>query len=234
MTSSGLPADKYLSAYGAVCERIAQIVTDGTCDTTIPACPGWRVHEVLAHLCGLCEDWISHRLDGYASDQWTATQVARNDDLACTQILDAWADALSRFATLDGEFLGSPPARWAFGDAVVHEGDVRGALGSGRVPDDAVRLALEGTIARWHREVLGPAGVPALHVQCELCDWWLGEPDDSDAIVVEAPLYEVFRGLAGRRTEDQVRAWNWSTDPGPYLSAGLPYPFHWTTVPLSE
>ena len=64
-----------------------------------------------------------------------------------------WADSLSSFRHLHESFLGSPP-RWAFGDAVVHEADIRGALGRGRVPDDAVTVALAGMMARWHREVI--------------------------------------------------------------------------------
>jgi uncharacterized protein (TIGR03083 family) len=225
---------EYLSAYRAIYERFARLVTDGSCYVEVPACPGWRVHDVVAHLFGLCEDWVNHRLDGYASDSWTAVQVERNVDLTCTQIFVSWADSLVPFASLDEEFFGFPPARWAFGDAVVHEADVRGALDGGRVPDDALVLALEATMARWHREVLSRAGVPALHVRCESRDWWLGEPEDPDAVIVEAPLYEVFRSLAGRRTEDQVRAWDWSSDPDPYIRAGLPYPFQWTSIALSE
>jgi uncharacterized protein (TIGR03083 family) len=234
VTPNGVAASDYLSAYSAIFERMAAFVTDSSRDVVVPACPGWCVRDVLAHLCGVCEDWVNHRLDGYASEDWTSAQVERNAHLTCSQILVSWADSLAHFALLDEEFLGFPPARWALGDAVIHEADVRGALDSGRAPDDAVVLALEGTMARWTHEVLSRADVPALHVQCESHDWWLGEPEDLDAVVVEAPLYEVFRSLAGRRTKDQVRAWSWSSDPDPYLRAGLPYPFHWTTTALSE
>jgi uncharacterized protein (TIGR03083 family) len=227
------PTD-YLSSYTAIHERIAEVVTDDTCGLSVLACPGWQIHDVLAHLCGLCEDWVNHRLDGYASEGWSAAQVARHADRSCTQILDLWANSLSSFGRLREPFLGSVPARWAFGDAVVHEADIRGALGRGRVPDDAVTLALDGTMARWHREVLSRAGLPALHVHADSQDWLLGEPGDPDAVVVEASLYEVFRALAGRRNKDQVRAWTWSSDPEPYLTAGLPYPFHWRTTTLSD
>jgi uncharacterized protein (TIGR03083 family) len=234
MAVNRISAPDHLSAYRAIYERMARLVTDDSCYVAVPACPGWCVHDVVAHLCDLCEDWVDHRLDGYASDSWTAVQVERNVGLTCTQIFVSWADSLVLFALLDEEFFGLPPARWAFGDAVVHEADVRGALGNGRVPDDAVVLALEATMARWHREVLSRAGVPALQVRCESRDWWLGEPEDPDAVVVEAPLYEVFRSLAGRRTEDQVRTWDWSSDPDPYIRAGLPYPFQRTAIAFSE
>jgi hypothetical protein len=139
------------------------------------------------------------------------------------------------FAHLDHLFLGSPPARWAFGDAVVHEADIRGALTAGRVPDDAVLLAMTGTMARWYGEVLRRAELRTLHVRpSDAPDWWLGTIDDPDAVIVEAPVYEIFRALAGRRSHHQVRAWAWSADPEPFIEAGLPYPFHWASEPLSD
>jgi uncharacterized protein (TIGR03083 family) len=232
--SSSAPTD-YIKAYTAIHERLAVVVTGATCDIRVLACPGWQIHDVLAHLTGLCEDWVNNRLDGYASEDWTADQVARHSDLSCAQLLDRWAEALVPFCRLDQLFLGSPPARWAFGDAVVHEADVRGSLDRDRVPSDAVSIALDGTMKRWHREVLSRARVPTLHVQPpDSHDWWIGTPDDPNAVIVIAPLYEVFRALAGRRSEAQVRAWSWSSDPEPYVAAGLPYPFKWATATLSD
>jgi uncharacterized protein (TIGR03083 family) len=228
------PSDDHLRAYTAVHQRIAMVVSDSTCRHSVPACPGWRIHDVLAHLGGLCEDWVDHRLDGYASEDWTTAQVDRHRDRSCAQILTLWAESLSSFSRLREPLFGSPPARWAFGDAVVHEADIRGALDRGRVPDDAVALALDGTTARWHRDVLSRAGLPALHVQTDDYEWWLGDRDDPDAVILAAPLYELFRALAGRRNEDQVRAWEWSSDPQPYIAAGLPYPFRWSVTALLD
>jgi uncharacterized protein (TIGR03083 family) len=235
MTSSKPAAQDFLLAYRAIHERIAEIVTDGGCDVAVPACPGWRVHDVLAHLGGLCQDWVDHRLEGYASDAWTSAQVARLADRSCTQVLDLWAAFLAPFDQLDELFFGSPPARWAFGDAVVHEADIRGALGVGHVPEDAVTLALDGTMARWRDEVLSRAGLPPLHVRPTDSDRWrLGPANEPDTVVVEAPLYEIFRALAGRRSRDQVRDWAWSSDPEPYIAAGLPYPFRWAAQGITD
>ena len=63
------------SAYVAIHERIVELATDKTRHLSVPASPGWRIHDVVAHLSGLCEDWVDHRLDGYASEGWTAAQV---------------------------------------------------------------------------------------------------------------------------------------------------------------
>ena len=192
------------------------------------------MHDVLAHLTGLCEDWVNHRLDRYASGQWTADQVSRHRRSTCGEILQAWGDTMRQFGTLGDPFLGLPPARWAFGDAVVHEADVRGALGAGRVPDDAVLLSLGDSMARWE-QVLSRASGPTLRVQSpEGSSWWVGTRDDPNAILVDAPVYELFRGVGGRRSLDQVVAWNWAADPEPILSLGLPYPFRWASHALFD
>ena len=191
---------------------------------------------MIAHLTGLCEDWVNGRLDGYASEDWTANQVSRFAGRTYEDIVQIWADAIIRFSGVDGVLLGAPAARWAFGDAVVHEADVRGAIAAGRVPDDTVLFGLHDTMGRWHREILSRADVPSLHVRPPDArqDWWLGTAEDPTAVVVTVPIYEVFRALAGRRSADQVRKWEWSADPEPFIDAGLPYPFRWASAPLSD
>src|SRR5579884_4236923 len=126
------------TAYAAVQARVAELVDDSDADLTVPSCPDWRVADVVAHLAGLCQDWVDGRLDGYGSEAWTATQVARFADRPTREVLGSWAASLTSFGSLDADPVMGPPARWAFGDAVVHEADLRGALGAGRVPPDAV------------------------------------------------------------------------------------------------
>ena len=236
-TTRGTPTtDDYLAAYGALQERLAAIdlVADG--NREVPACPGWQVRHVVAHLAGLCEDWVSQRLDGYGSDAWTTSQVARFVDRSCPEILEAWAQAMVGFATIEVTLLGSPSARWAFGDAVIHEGDIRGALKAKRAPNDAVLLSLRGTLARWTKEVLLPAKLPCLPISTpEGWCWPFGSGcDEAAEVELEVPIYELFRALAGRRAPEQVRQWDWSTNPEPFIQAGLPYPFRWASTCLAE
>jgi uncharacterized protein (TIGR03083 family) len=223
-----------MEAYLAVRKRLTDIVAQTDGSEWLPACPEWRVRDVVAHLAGLCEDWVCHRLEGYASEAWTAAQVARFSDCSLTEILDRWGAESRSFATLDDDPMMGPPARWAFGDAVTHEADVRGAIGAGPVPHDAVLLGLKGLVGRW-RHTLTEAGAPTLLLRAtDARDWWLGVPDDPETIVVEVPAYEVFRALTGRRSQDQLRAWNWSGDARPYLDAGLPYPFRWAEDDITD
>jgi uncharacterized protein (TIGR03083 family) len=233
-TFSGHTDDVNTDGYAAVYARVAAIVLKGDPDAPVPACPEWRVRDVLAHLVGLCEDWVDHRLDGYASKKWTDAQVARFSGETVEQILERWRRAAERFAQLNDDPVMGPPSRWAFGDAVTHEADIRGALHAGRVPSDAVVLSIKGSVSRW-RETLRNASVPTLLLQGpDTRDWWLGVHDDPDAVVVEASAYEFFRALTGRRSVSQVRSWRWSRNPDPYLAIGLPYPFHWAVQDLLD
>jgi uncharacterized protein (TIGR03083 family) len=227
----------FAAAYDAVRQRLAAEPLADHSTVAVTACPGWSVHDVVAHLAGLCEDWVGQRFDGYASDGWTATQVARFADRPMDEIFAAWSAAAVAFADLPEDTFVGRPARWAFGDAVVHEADLRGVTGLGRVPEEAVLLSLPGAIARW-RGVLQEANAPTLLVRAPGGhEWWLGPRDaarDEAAVVVETPVYELFRALAGRRSTEQVREWTWSADPQAILDSGLAYPFSWATHPLVD
>jgi uncharacterized protein (TIGR03083 family) len=181
--------------YLAVKDRVASLVIEADQELPVPACPVWRVRDLVAHLSGLCEDWVAHRLDGYASQAWTESQVARFAQCPLPEILRRWDTAAEAFASLPDDPTMGPPARWAFGDAVIHEADSRGAVGGGRVPDEAVALALKGAISRWRRQ-LADARTPTLVVRVpDQRDWWIGVPDDPEAVTVIAPAYEVFSCL---------------------------------------
>jgi Mycothiol maleylpyruvate isomerase N-terminal domain len=92
---------RYFEAYREVLERIGEIVDADGCEQEVPACPGWRVREVLAHLAGLCEDWVDQRLDGYGSDSWTAEQISRHAGRPCLDLQQSWSDAMTSFGRLD-------------------------------------------------------------------------------------------------------------------------------------
>ncbi len=224
----------YLEAYDGVRRRLEPVLADADPGQTVPACPGWTVADVLAHLVGLCEDWVRGRFDGYASEGWTAAHLQRHRGESCASLLDTWRATMKAFSERDDSPLGATPARWAFGDAVVHEGDLRGAAAAGRVPDPAVGLGLQGALDRWQQalqraelggvRVVGPDGR----------ELWTGPPENEHPVELAVEPYEVFRGLAGRRSAAQVASWAWSEDPSPYLAAGPPYPFRWARVPIVD
>jgi uncharacterized protein (TIGR03083 family) len=223
-----------VEAYEAVRRRLEPVLSVADPRRAVPACPGWSVGDVLAHLVGLCEDWVQGRFDGYASDEWTAAHLERHRGESCASLLERWSATMWAFAAVGDSPLGATPARWAFGDAVVHEADLRGATTSGRVPGTAVELGLQGALARWGQG-LRLAGLGGVRIVLPdgrtLC---AGAPEHKIEIEVAVDLYEVFRGVAGRRSVAQVAEWSWSEDPGPYLDAGPPYPFRWARIPILD
>ena len=43
----------------------------------VPACPGWSVRDVVAHMTAVAEDWAAGSLAGPPTDEQTAAHVAR-------------------------------------------------------------------------------------------------------------------------------------------------------------
>ena len=60
--------------FGTLYLEVAQAVRtvidahDAQGDEPVPTCPGWTVRDVVAHLAGLADDWLTGNLEVYASD----------------------------------------------------------------------------------------------------------------------------------------------------------------------
>ncbi|MEA2510371.1 MAG: hypothetical protein QOG21_2453 [Actinomycetota bacterium] len=60
------------------------------------------------------------------------------------------------------------------------------------------------------------AGIPAIKIIAGDEKWLAGDGDAG--AVLEAPsALELTRGMTGRRSVEQLRAWSWSEDPATYL-----------------
>ena len=179
--------------------RVTALVSDDLGDTPVPATPLWTLHDVVAHLAGTPEDVRTGNMDGVTSDAWTAAQVERGRDKTVVELLDQWAEdapAVEGFlSAIDPDDAGTAPL--AVVDLLTHEADLRHALGlPADLPDDALAWAADLMLGGFHARV-AVAGLPS--------------------VSVEASDFEVFRGRLGRRTVDEVCAYDWSADPLPYL-----------------
>jgi hypothetical protein len=174
----------------------------------VRACPGWRVHDVLAHLIGIIEDAVEGRISGPPSPEQTAQELERHRDDDPRAMLDAWdaAGPLFEAAISGGD-------RWpAFLDVLSHEHDVRGALG-----ERGARGGYE--IERACDLLLSGASLPCA-VTFVLGERAVTVPGPSNAgppLVVRTTAFEVLRLRLGRRTIEQVRRLDWSGDPEPVL-----------------
>jgi uncharacterized protein (TIGR03083 family) len=206
-------------AYRGVMDRVS-LMADGldgpTADRTVPATPGWRVRDLLAHLVGVPADVLGGRLDGVATDAWTAAQVDARRDRCVPDLLAEWESTWPGFAAVL-ESLGQAnpaPAKQAIFDAVTHEHDLRGALEQPGARDgEAWDIAWE--FGAWALDASrngDEAGALCLHA-------WDGRPvmvGTGDVVTtVRASSFDLFRTMSGRRSPAQIRAFTWDGEPRP-------------------
>jgi uncharacterized protein (TIGR03083 family) len=176
--------------------RVADIADDSLAARPVPATPAWNVHDVVAHLAGVMHDVATGNMDGAPTNPWTAAQVERGRGKSVAEIVDEWAAGAAAFES----FLSSPDggkAGAAIMDVHAHETDMRTALGLiPALPDDFMAWSGDRLRSAFDSQVAA-TGLPAVTI------------DVSD--------FELFRGRLGRRTRDEVSAFDWSADPAPYL-----------------
>jgi len=204
-------SEQHAIAYAALRERVTAVVgaaPEATVEGPCPATPEWTVHDVLAHMVGVTSDVLAGRLDGIASDAWTAAQVDARRGVGAATMLGEWAANADGF---DAAMRAAPDAAvgQALFDAATHELDIRHALGApgGR---DSEALAIG-----WEWLVSARTAAPALEVVTEDGARVVGAGDPVAS--VRASRFELFRATCGRRTRAEVEAYDWSPGARPDL-----------------
>lgn len=200
---------------------LARDLDDEALATVVPSCPEWSVKDLVAHLCGVAADSLGGNLGDIGGPGWTASQVAARAARSLDELLDEWTKLGEQIeAGLDD--LHPTLASALIGDAVTHEHDLRGALGEpGARASDGVVIATS-FYARNFGKRLKDAGLPTLVVDTGDHQWTAGREEPIGT--VRAPIFEMLRGLTGRRTTDEVKGFDWSVDAAPYLDLFSMYP----------
>jgi uncharacterized protein (TIGR03083 family) len=193
--------------YQQTMDRITELVSapDASADAAVAACPGWSVRDVLAHLAGVAQDWAAGRRAAPPTDAQTAAQVARFDGRGVDDILRAWSDAATELSLLAREGIAPP-----LGDVVVHEHDIRDALGRPGLRDSAGVQSISDQLLRM---LVTPVPV---RVIVEDGEYRCG-PEGDPAIELKTTRFESIRWRTGRRSRHQMAAMAWSGDPVPVL-----------------
>jgi uncharacterized protein (TIGR03083 family) len=178
--------------------------------TPVPACPGWSVHDVVAHLCGVADDGLHGRMEGAPGAAWTAKQVDARRDRSIAQIHQEWAELAAAFEALPLPFQ-------AVADVATHEQDIRGALHLPGFRDNAaitfvVPLLLDRLVERAATHGLAP-----LEVRCGGDGVIAGGGNPGPTVTLTVTPFELFRATFGRRSRAQVLAFDWDGDATPYL-----------------
>lgn len=222
------------AAYAGCRQRITALVEgidDEVRRRTVPACPDWRVHDLVAHVAGVVDDVMAGRLEGGGTDPWTAKQVEARRDRPTAEVLGEWNHLAPQLEAILDSF--GAPGRQGVMDVVTHEHDLRGALGSpGSRDSDAVLIG-----AGWIGEAITRAAAAAGHPVIRLCTTdgrqWTGGSGEPVATLTATP-FELLRACSGRRSSDEIRALDWVGEVDAVLPAFTFGPFTPRTAALDE
>ena len=203
--------------YAAARHRIIDLIMSapsGCGEAPCPATPEWSVHDVVAHLRGICEDVRTGNMEGVTTDPWTAAQVARHRHTSVADLLDGW---IQDAPLLEG-FLSSPDGASSFRavfDVATHEADLRGALRRSVPLNSELAAFVIPLLAQSFVDAAAEAGLPAVRVETDQGDV-IGAADA--AVVLRISQLEFFRCRFGRRSRNQALRYDWgSADAGPYV-----------------
>lgn len=208
-------------------------------DRPVPATPEWSVREVVAHVVGVVErtaagDFPAEFFVSLGSEQgvvvlneWTDRQVGGRRERALAELLDEWEAASESIAPM---MRGEAPwpgnvmpfaGRILMTDLAVHLQDVYGTMGVVKGRDAAAIAIGYATYAAGVDLRIKASGAAPVRFVTEEKEVEAGGPDP--VATVRAPRFELFRALSGRRSPDQVRAYDWDGDPEPFLELFYPY-----------
>jgi uncharacterized protein (TIGR03083 family) len=199
----------YAEAYRGVRGRVTELAReadDAHLNAPAPATPEWRVRDILCHLTGVCADVLDGNLDGVATDEWTAKQVAARRDMPIDDVLAEWDEKSEAILGLIPQFPEVAVGQMVT-DSITHEQDIRGALGvPGARDSDALDIAFH-----WGAAVLDGSEPLRLESETGAADVGEGEP----VATVRASRFEFVRSMTGRRSLDQMRGYEWEGEPRP-------------------
>jgi uncharacterized protein (TIGR03083 family) len=171
--------------------------------TPVPCTPAWTVRDVLSHVAGVTDDALAGRMEGAPGEAWTAAQIERNRSATVAELLERWASQTPQFAEiLDQLGEGRPPF-----DCHTHEHDVRHAVGR---PGNRDSIIVESMAA----DLAVVDGCPvSLDVVLAGRPIRSGPAEGSAAVTLQRITpFELFRSRPGRRSREQMRAWDWAGD----------------------
>jgi len=198
-------AQLYLEAHRSF-DEFARPLGEPDWATPTPCTPAWTARDVLSHVAGVPDDGLAGRIDGAATEPWTASQVERNAAFAVAELLDRWATQAAPFAQAI-EAIGEtrPPF-----DCHSHEHDLRQAL---NIPGNRENEIVEAS----GLELVDAEGLQG-PVTVELVDgrtFVSGNGAGRGVVTVRGlTMFELFRSRLGRRSREQVLAYDWAGDAG--------------------
>ena len=204
-----------IEEWGRAQQRVIELVTDlppERAERRVPACPDWTVRDLLSHMVGLGVDVEAGDEPEDHDDAWTGKHVTERRGRDVAALVAEW------------QAVAEPLRAWMaantvrpLGDVIIHEQDLRGALG---VPGGQDTEGLHAIRDRFvGRLVPRVAELPPIALVGEHWTWTSSGTVDEAATVLRAPDFDLARALVTRRSAAQLRAWTVRGDVAPYLDA---------------
>lgn len=218
-----LPISDAGAAYQLIVERVDALVRGrtGIADLAVPACPGWNIQQVVAHLAGVAQDVVALNLDNKGTGPWADAQVARLGTHSVDDLLDMWRQSLDQVGAILAFASDAGVCQLVF-DTLTHEHDIRGALGEpgSRTGDLAFEAAL-GFVMTMADQFIRQAQLPALRLSTPtIGSVQLGDPHAAGGhVALDVSDFEALRAFGGRRSIGQLLALPWDGDPTPLMPA---------------
>jgi uncharacterized protein (TIGR03083 family) len=203
--------EEWSRAQQRVIDLVAGLPPDRA-DLRVPACPDWTVRDLLSHMVGLGVDVVAGDEPDDHNETWTGRQVQtrRGHDVAA--LVAEW------------QAVAGPLRDWMrannvrpLGDVIIHEQDLRGALGvPGGQDSDGVRAIRERFVGRFAPRV---ADLPPIALVGDTWTWVSRGSVEEAEVVLRASDFDLARALVTRRSANQLRSWTVRGDVTPYLDA---------------
>ena len=212
-----LPTSDAGAAYQLIFERVDALVRGraGIADLAVPACPGWNIRHVVAHLAGVAQDVVALNLEEKGTSPWADAQVARLGGHGIDDLLDLWRQSLDEVRANLAFASNAGVCQLVF-DTLTHEHDIRGALSApgSRAGDLAFKAAL-GFVTTMGDQFIRQAQLPALSLSTPSTgSVRLGDPPTGRGhVALNVSDFEALRSFGGRRSVGQLLALPWDGDP---------------------
>ena len=206
---------EWTNAQGRVIE-LAESLTVDEAQRSVPACPDWTCTQLLAHMVGLSADVLAGDEPDDHNSSWTQRQVDRRAGRSPAELVAEWQTLTKPMQ----DYLRDRGPR-PLNDVVIHEQDLRGAVGRpGGRDSDGLAAVRDVMAERFATRVRAARLAP---VELRSPAWIFSTGDGDPGLELFAPDFDLIRALMTRRTEDQLRQWSRAGAIDPYLPvfAGL-------------
>jgi uncharacterized protein (TIGR03083 family) len=220
--------------------KIARELTEAQLAAKVPACPDWTVKDLITHVTSIAASLANGDFppDLNPIEIWNEEMAARREAFvdsalssrttrSIAEIIAEWEEAgVAVEGMIRGERAwppGAPPlVEWILTtDVGVHHHDLRGAVD---MPGDRDSLATGLSLYSYVQAMRFRASfekLPALRIRAGSREWVVG--DGEPVATLTGDPFELSRAASGRRSPEQIRAYDWDGDPEPFIHLFYPY-----------